>query len=87
MKRFVLVVNNVLPTNKGFEKAPEASTRYELIPRKNLIKVYRHITDRDEWIVAYVWKCPVTGREKVFYESLPKLKFFQRMKELTELLK
>ena len=57
MKKFVRVVSNYCTETDDF--ADELCVQEELIPVKNLLKVYKYKGGKP--MLAYIWKNPVTG--------------------------
>jgi hypothetical protein len=57
MKRFVKVVSNYCEEANDF--ADNICIQEELIPVKNLIKVYKYKCEKP--MLAYVWRNPVSG--------------------------
>jgi len=57
MKKFVRVISNYCTETDDFFK--EDCTQEELIPVKNLIKIYKYKGGKP--MLAYVWKNPVSG--------------------------
>ena len=63
--RFFKVVNNMAFCSDG--SIEQIATQTEIIPLENLVKVLRWVHDR-EWIICYVWKCPVRKKQVKYYE-------------------
>lgn len=57
MKKFIRVTSNYCAETDDF--ADELCVQEELIPVKNLLKVYKYKDGKP--MLAYVWKNPVTG--------------------------
>ena len=78
--QFCKVVNNCELTSEGVKKVVDVQE--EIIPVCNLVKVYRHIVNSNQRVIAYVWNCPVTKRQRIFYEELPIEKYERKMKSI-----
>ena len=57
MKKFIRVISNYCAETDDF--GAELCVQEELIPVKNLLKVYKYKGGKP--MLAYVWKNPVTG--------------------------
>ena len=81
---FVEVVNNLRFTEKGIKPAEDVTR--EIIPVGCLQKIYKHIAEPADYIIAYQYRCPVTGFQRTFYEKLPPAIFVRKWEALLEAL-
>ena len=81
---FVEVVNNIQFTEKGIKTAEDVAR--EIIPVECLQKIYKHIEKPADNIIAYQYRCPVTGFQRTFYEKLPPAIFARKWEALLEAL-
>lgn len=80
---FVEVVNNMQFTEEGIKPADVAR---EIIPVECLQKIYKHFAEPADNIIAYQYRCPVTGFQRTFYEKLPPAIFARKWEALLEAL-
>lgn len=81
MKKFVKVVSSYCPETDGF--ADELCVQEELIPVKNLIKIYKYKGGKP--ILAYVWQNPVSGIviewRQIFHNEVQRDTLFNKLEK------
>lgn len=71
--KFIRIVNNCEKSSDKDEEEMYAESEFvqeEIIPVRNLVKVYKFLPETER-VIVYVWKCPVTKRIHEFKEKFP----------------